>query len=193
MNLEIKKLTVDLLEDWLYYFDNVAFSDNDEWEGCYCMCYHYNKTLNSRKAWNCSKADAPFNRSCAVDLITKGKMKGYLAYENGQVVGWCNTNDKEAYDNVNFKLPFCDIDRDHKVKSIVCFSISPDARRKGVASAILEKVCEDAAAQGYDYVEAYPFQHDDNNAYHGPQAMYEKHGFERCESYSGCIIFRKAL
>ena len=37
MNIEIKKLTADLLDDWLYFFDNTAFSDNDNWAGCYCM------------------------------------------------------------------------------------------------------------------------------------------------------------
>ena len=193
MSLEIKKLSVDLLEDWLYYFDNTAFTDNEEWEGCYCMCYHYNESMTRKKSWNCSRKDAPHNRSCAVDFIKQGKMKGYLAYENGQVVGWCNANDKEAYDNVNFKLPFRNIDRNHKVKSVVCFCIAPNARGKGIASALLETVCADAAAEGYDYIEAYPFLHDDNNAYHGPQSMYEKYGFARGEKLDGCTVYRKAL
>jgi ribosomal protein S18 acetylase RimI-like enzyme len=193
MNMEIKKLSVELLEDWLYFFDNIAFTDNEEWEGCYCMCYHWNESLHRKKAWNCSKADAPYNRTCAIDFILKGKMKGYLAYEDGKVVGWCNTNDKEAYINVNFKLLFGDFDKKHRVKSIVCFCISPDARRKGVASSILEKICVDATAEGYDCIEAYPFHHDDNNAYHGPQSMYEKFGFDSCESLNGYTIFRKYL
>ena len=33
MNLSIRKLTVELLDDWLFYFDKDAFSDNDEWCG----------------------------------------------------------------------------------------------------------------------------------------------------------------
>jgi len=191
--MEIKKLSPDLLEDWLYFFDNVAFCDNGEWEGCYCMCYHWSEELNSHKSWNCSKADAPYNRKCAVDLISKGKMKGYLAYEDGKVIGWCNTNDKQAYDNVNFRLPRDSFDNTHRVKCIVCFCISPYTRGKGVATALLEKVCEDAAAEGYDCIEAYPFDNDKNNAYHGPRSMYEKHGFEKQEHLDGVTVFRKAL
>lgn len=94
--LQIKKLSADLLKDWLYFFDHVAFCDNGEWEGCYCMCYHWNERLNRQRNWNCSRVDAPYNRQCAIDYILKEKMKGYLAYENEKVVGWCNANDKEA-------------------------------------------------------------------------------------------------
>lgn len=192
MNLEIKKLSPDLLDDWLYFFDNVAFTDNDEWSGCYCMCYHWNESLNRKKEWNCSKSDAPYNRSCAIDFIRKGKMQGYLAYEAGKVVGWCNANDKKAYDNI-FSFPAIVIDQGKKVKSIVCFCVSPIARGKGVASQLLERVCTDAAADGYDYVEAYPFHHDSNHAYHGPRAMYEKFGFEVCGNAKDCTVFRKKI
>lgn len=193
MNLEIKKLSVDLLEDWLYFFDNIAFTDNDEWAGCYCMCYHWNKSLNRKKEWDCSKADASYNRKCAIDFIRKGKMQGYLAYNNGKVVGWCNANDKKAYDNVNFDLPAEDSGKNRKVKSIVCFCISPEVRGNGIASQLLKKVCDEAASDGYDYVEAYPFHHDSNNAYHGPQSMYEKMGFQSCGSVNDCTVFRKIL
>jgi len=191
--MQIRKLSADLLEDWLYFFDHVAFCDNGEWEGCYCMCYHWNETLNRHKNWNCSKADAPYNRQCAIDFILKGKIKGYLAYENEKVIGWCNTNDKQAYDNVNFQLPFDDFDKKYRVKCIVCFCISPYARGKGVATALLEKVYADAAAEGYDFMEAYPFNNDDNNAYHGPQSMYVKHGFKKYKHFDEVTIFRKSL
>lgn len=193
MNLEIKKLSAGLLEDWLHFFDSIAFSDNDEWAGCYCMCYHWTEMLNRKKEWGCSKMDAAYNRSCAVDFIKKGKMQGYLAYHNGKVVGWCNANDKKAYDNVNFTLPSGDSEKTKKVKSIVCFCIAPDFRGQGVASQLLERVCSDAALEGYDYVEAYPYHHDINNAFHGPQAMYEKFSFEKCGSLNDCALFRKSL
>lgn len=191
--MEIRKLSVDLLEDWLYFFDNVAFCDNGDWSGCYCMCYHWNESLNRKKFWDCSKADAPYNRKCAVDFISKGKMKGYLAYENGRVIGWCNTNDKNAYDNVNFELPSDRFDENHRVKCIVCFCIAPNARGKGVATAILEKICADAADEGYDCIEAYPFDNNENYSYHGPKSMYVKCGFEENKHLDGCTVFRKIL
>jgi len=45
VQISICKLTYELLDDWLSYFDKDAFSDNDEWCGCYCMCYHWDSKL----------------------------------------------------------------------------------------------------------------------------------------------------
>jgi len=193
MNIEIRKLSVDLLDDWLYFFDNTAFSDNNEWAGCYCMCYHWNEALDNKKRWDCSKSGAMYNRKCAVKFIKKGIMQGYLAYYDGKVIGWCNVNDKQIYDSVNFSLPWEDSEKGKRIKSIVCFCIAPDLRGKGIASRLLEKLCADATDDEYEYIEAYPFNHNDNNAYHGPISMYEKNGFKAYGNLNGCNIFRKHL
>ena len=50
MEIAIRKLTSESLNDWLDYFDNLAFTDNDDWCGCYCMCYHWNSELQKIKA-----------------------------------------------------------------------------------------------------------------------------------------------
>ena len=191
MNIEIKKLTPDLLDDWLAFFDNTAFTDNDEWCGCYCMCYHWTRELNAKKSWDCGKEDAPVNRKCAVSLIRSGKMQGYLAYADGTPVGWCNANDISAYKNVNFTLPYDSADG--KTKAVVCFCIAPCMRGRGIASLLLEKVCIDAAGEGYDCVKAFPFCENQYAAYHGPAVMYEKSGFEKCGSVSECLIYKKTL
>lgn len=191
--MEFKKLSAETLEDWLNFFDNIAFADNHEWCGCYCMCYHWNDELNRKRNWNCSKADAPFNRQCAIEFITSGKMQGYMAYDNGEVVGWCNTNDKNAYDNVNFKLPYSNYDKTHRVKCITCFCISPNSRGKGIATQMLNTICVDAKADGYDCIEAYPFHYDENHAYHGPKSMYEKNGFVKSKKLDEVTVYRKKL
>ena len=193
MNIEIRKLSVDLLDDWLYFFDNIAFTDNSEWAGCYCMCYHWNETLENKKEWNCSKSDAPYNRKCAVRFIKKGIIQGYLAYYEGKVVGWCNVNEKQVYDSVNINLAWEESEKNKKVKSIVCFCISPDLRNRGIATQLLEKVCLDATDDGYEYVEAYPFNHGENNDYHGSKSMFEKNGFTDSGKDSGYTIVRKYL
>jgi GNAT superfamily N-acetyltransferase len=43
-----------------------------------------------------------------------------------------------------------------KVKSIFCFAIAPKMKRQGIARQLLERVCQDAAQDGFDVVEAYP-------------------------------------
>lgn len=193
MDLVIKKLSPELIEDWLNFFDHEAFCDDGEWSGCYCMCYHWNKELAKKKSWDCSAEDAPYNRQCAIELIKSGTMRGYLAYLNGKVVGWCNANAKQAYDNVNFNLSADKSLKDNKIKSVVCFCISPNFRGKGIASKLLNRVCADAKKEGFDCVEAYPFKNDIYKAYHGPRAMYEKNGFEVFGKAGECIVLRKIL
>lgn len=193
MDIEIRKLSLELLDDWLEFFDNPDFCDNDEWSGCYCTYYHWSKELASKKKWNCSKYDTPYNRECAIDFIKNGILQGYLAYYKQKVIGWCNANDKQAYNSVNFSLPVEESEADKKVKAIVCFRIAPDFRGKGVASRLLERICTDAAKNGYEYVESYPFDNDGHNAYHGPASMYEKQGFVPHKQMNGYSVFRKYL
>lgn len=182
-----------LLDDWLYFFDNVAFEDNQEWCGCYCMCYHWTQQLAKERAWNCDKKCATLNRAKAIDFIQTGRMQGYLAYSDGKVVGWCNSNEKKAYDNVNFNFAEQVPDNGEKIKSVVCFAIAPENRGKGIATALLKYVCENAKNDGFEYVEAYPFEHNENAAYHGPTDLYEKNGFVFCNRIEGCRIVRKKL
>lgn len=44
------------------------------------------------------------------------------------------------------------------MKSIFCFVIAPEARRKGIATLLLERVCKDATKDGFDFVESYPYK-----------------------------------
>lgn len=35
-NLTIHKLTPEHLDDYIYFFENVAHTDNKKWDRCYC-------------------------------------------------------------------------------------------------------------------------------------------------------------
>ena len=80
MQISVCKLTTELLDDWLSYFDKNAFSDNDEWCGCYCMCYHWDVDLQKKRVWNCNKDCAEFNRQQAIDFIKKVASGGSKVY-----------------------------------------------------------------------------------------------------------------
>ena len=193
MQIEIRKLAMELLDDWLHFFDKDAFCDDGEWSGCYCMCYHWTEELAKQKPWACSVEDAPYNRKCAIRCIKEGTMQGYLTYCDGKVVGWCNANAKQTYRNVNFDLSSDEALKRMKIKSVVCFCIAPDFRGKGIASELLKQVCSDAAEEGFDCVEAYPFRGDAHKAYHGPRSMYEKNGFVKIDEVGECVVLRKTL
>lgn len=106
-------------------------------------------------------------RASAERMIGQNIIQGYLAYDDDISIGWCNANDKKCYQRVGeFYLDdepaetecpaLARDDGTLKIKSITCFEISPEYRGKGIASALLERVCTDAALDGYDKVEAYP-------------------------------------
>jgi len=194
--MEIKRLSPELINDYINYLENSAFSDNEDWAGCYCLYYHWNDALEA-ECNECASSDVlNHRRSLAIRFIQEGKLQGYLAYVNGSVVGWCNANDKASFETLS-KEKRPDLWEDTlpttKVKSIVCFTIAPELRRKGIASQLLNRICSDAAAEGYSYVEAYPWKGGANRDYHGPYSLYEKHGFLLNKELEQEAIVRKYL
>src|SRR4030042_1999813 len=168
MATKIEPLTPELVDDFLHFFDHVAFADNPDWASCYCYFFHV-----SQDDWEKRERTKEENREGARQLILAGGMHGYLAYADGQPVGWCNANDKSSYRRLLDEKELWDADSD-KVGAIVCFIIAPDQRRKGIARQLLQGVCSGFESQGYDYVEAYPRQGELSAAdqYHGPLSLY---------------------
>src|SRR6266436_7890645 len=39
--ITVKELTPSLRDDFLHFFDHVAFADNPDWSDCYCSLYHF--------------------------------------------------------------------------------------------------------------------------------------------------------
>lgn len=82
-----------------------------------------------------------------------------------------------------------------KVKPIFCFVIHSDYQRMGVATRLVQRICTDAAKEGFDYVEAYVHENfistiDD---FRGPRKLYEKCGFEMTACVNGKAVMRKKL
>ena len=187
--LEIRPLTPNLLEDYLDFFDNVAFADHPEWVQCYCMHFHH------QSKWD----DEPHrsNRDRVIEHINAGAVQGYLAYSDGKVAGWCNANDKKNYAALkhNVKPEIWEANKGKKVKSVVCFLVAPEMRGKGIATKLLERACADAQADGYDFIEGYPPAGacDMYAAHHGTVKLFEKFGFAIYKQIGNDCIMRKYL
>jgi GNAT superfamily N-acetyltransferase len=195
MNIEIRKLTKELTEDYIEFFDNRAFSDNPEWSACYCVFFHWNEKYK-QSAKQPGVDIHEHNRNLAREFINKGILQGYLAYVDGTVMGWCNANDKSGYETLNNEnRPDLWDDGDDKIKSVTCFTIAPEMRRKGLSTELLQKVCNDAREDGYSIVEAYPRKNfpEMNKNYHGPLALYEKFGFIVHKELGKETIMRRIL
>jgi ribosomal protein S18 acetylase RimI-like enzyme len=186
MDISIKPLSPDLISDYLFFFDNIVFSENPDWSACYCYSYHFTGTSEEWKREE--------NRSSVIRLINEKKMTGYLAYSGNNPVGWCNANNRLNYQRL---LKYYDLidNPDDKVCSIVCFVISPDFRRQGVARKLLERVCNDYSLGEYDYLEAYPGKGtlSCEKHYKGPLSLYEKFDFQIYKEYDDYYVVRKKL
>ena len=187
MGLEIIKLSPQLLDDYMNYFDNEAFTDHKEWAGCYCMFFHYETGLENKTVEKV--------KSDAAEFIKTGRLCGYLAYLDGRVVGWCNVNEKTAFSLLKGSKELWGNEEEIKSKAVVCFLVAPDMRGKGIAKLLLKKACEDAAEEGYAYIEGYPPAEasDMFTAYHGTRKLFEDQGFILYKDLKSSLVMRKKL
>ena len=93
MDIKIQKLTPELVEDYVQFFDKTPHWDNDETK-CYCITWcSDNIYLNGGKHWFSSSVERKNN---AIQRVRNGDIHGYLAYFNNEVIGWCNANTKSG-------------------------------------------------------------------------------------------------
>lgn len=196
MNIEIKKLTAADAEEYVHFFDTTPHDDCNPENTCYCVswCSDDHRTMTvypSREE----------RREMAVEYVKSGKIQGYLAYEGGQIVGWCNANTKSECLNCGgwlFTMPQVrelKFEKNENVKSIYCFLVAPDRKRNGIAKQLLQYVCQDAADDGFDYVEVYPQKDaaDERMFFMGFADMYKDLGFHIYAETKDKFVMRKQL
>ncbi len=180
--LVIKELTASLKDDFLDYFDNRAFADNPDWSDCYCSLFHFA---------NKGKAES---RREASSFIDAGRTHGFLAYEDGKPVGWCNASNRNNYPALHW-LMGPGPDKWERVGSIVCFNVAATHRKRGVAAQLLDAACKKFSKEGLEYAEAYPVKRPMSDAYNfqGPMSMYLKAGFTEHRDADWYLVVRKRL
>lgn len=196
MEIEIKRLVPGLAEDYIRFFDATPHDDGVDEHKCYCICW----TSTDHEKEKPDFSTAGKRRAMAAEYVKSGALQGCLAYADGRPIGWCNANTKADCRRCESWLRFMgDLPEDElglKIKSIFCFVIAPEWQRKGIAARLLERVCRDAEAEGFDFVEAYPKRSFSSPAqsFHGPAAMFEKAGFTVFDERNGDgIIMRKPV
>ena len=192
--ITIKQLTPELNADYLDFFDNRAFTDNNPNGPCYCTSP--NQDEESIKQMVSEFKDFGIKqtlRKYAEEMLKKNMIHGYLAYDGDLSVGWCNAADIDSY--AGFVPDFARENACGKTISIVCFEIAPEYRGKGIASAFIEKVCQDARLKGFVAVEGYAKLSDKQNEfdYQGPVHLYQKAGFIEVMRKDGQVVMRKEL
>ena len=190
----IKRLSTELNADYLDFFDNRAFTDNNPNGPCYCTSPNQNEDEIQQMVGEFKTSGVKETiRKYAVEMLNQNRIRGYLAYDGKMPVGWCNAADMESY--AGFVPEFARKNTCGNTISIVCFEIAPEYRGMGIASAFISKVCEDAESEGYAAVEGYAALSDKRNDfdYQGPVRLYQKAGFTEAARENGLVIMRKVL
>jgi GNAT superfamily N-acetyltransferase len=131
--------------------------------GCWCMW------------WRKRTGDGAKNRQNMRRIVKGGREPGLLAYEDGVAVGWVSVAPREEYGQLVRSRKYGPEEEEEGVWSIVCFYVDPRAKKKGVATALVEAAVEHALARGASAVEAYPHEQGD---YMGAPEAYERLDFE---------------
>ena len=189
MNLTIRDLSDQTLPDFLAYFDEVAFADNPGWAHCYCFFHHAD---HDQPDWD--TRTGPENRAAVCGLVAQGAMKGYLAYVDTQVVGWCHAAPRALIPNLQ-KDPDLDSEEKETTGAIVCFVVAKAHRGTGVATQLLDAAIQGFRQQGLTWAEGYPRRKAVGDAanYHGPLNLFAKAGFETVRELPNFWIVRKRL
>ena len=191
----IKKLTPAMVEDYLQFFDTEDHSDNIPEHKCYCVCW----SSDDHRSGMERMSTAEKRRTLAKKYVENGMIKGYLAYEEDRVVGWCNTNEKTSCRNciswIRLMGGVMGAEEENlKVRSVFCFAIANDMKRQGIATKLLSHVCSESAREGFDVIEAYPRKVlkgiDD---FEGPLSMFLKCGFTIHRELPEMFVVRKSL
>jgi GNAT superfamily N-acetyltransferase len=196
MNIEIKKLTPAQVEEYIKFFEMTPHDDNIPEHTCYCECW-----CSADHRFGTGIPTREERKAMAIEYVKNGKIQGYLAYLDGSIVGWCNANTKTECLNCIGWYQFMpqvnelEIDANHKVKSVYCFLVAPDMKRNGIAKQLLQYACQDAADDGYDYVEVYPEKEstDELKQFMGFVDMYKNMGFIIHAETEQKFVMRKQL
>lgn len=183
--ITIESLTPERLQDYLRFFDTRALADNAEWDGCFC---YY--PLHDPQQTDWKQRTGPENREAVSDCILRGQAQGFLAYLDGEVVGWCSAGSGELYPMLRGGRSMTET-----TGVVDCFVVAPEMRGQGIAAA-LDAACAGLQTQGLSEVMARPQRNATSAAENhlGPLSMYLHAGFEVVsERPDGTVRVRKAL
>jgi GNAT superfamily N-acetyltransferase len=184
----VHPVTEDRVDDWLRFFDHDAFAGNPDWASCYCLEPHVPATPEQpERAWRDTRATV-------AGRLRGGTTFGYLAYVDGQPVGWVNASFRSNYGL--YRLVDPDGPEPRCVIGVSCFVIAPPFRRHGVASALLDRVIADASARGALWIEGYPHNEpkgSDAGHFRGPRSIYEARGFQPIEVRENYTVMRRGI
>ncbi|GAB4064929.1 GNAT family N-acetyltransferase [Angustibacter speluncae] len=172
-------MTIEVLPATHARFDDLATvlgPRRPESSVCWCLSYRIPSKEN-RELTGVARRDR-------VEALTRKRTPpGVLAYDEGEVVGWCGVAPRADLHSfaTSRRIPHVD---DLPVWTIWCFRVRGGLRGKGIATALLDGAIAHARERGAPAVEGYPVDNDGRKvdltmAYVGTRGMFEKAGFTK--------------
>ena len=186
--IEVEAATPDRWNDVVSLFERQGpRGGNPQTNGCWCQFWH----LRGNAYWDGHGAG---HREQLEKEVRGGSEPGLLAYVDGVPVGWCRVGPRESFERLEHSAKLARID-DQRVWSVVCFYVHPSAKRKGVASALLDVAIARATARRARILEGYPVAagHMNIDADTGYLAMCLAVGFEPVRDAGRRTIVRLTL
>lgn len=167
---------------------------------CFCRYWHFEGTKNE---WLDRCAHRPEENRDELDAAVREKREdgeGLVAIaDDGNVVGWMKLTKRSAVPKLR-RLPVyrsLDLGDDERVLSIGCFVVHPAHRRTGVARALIEGAERVGIERAASAIEGYPRRSSsplyDEEAWQGPERLFEQAGFEHVAGEPPYPVCRKVL
>lgn len=160
-------------DTWAALADLFAAGGDPRW----CWCTFWRKPGS-----NWSNTTAEENRADLEALVGGDPAPGLVAIRDGAAVGWVGLGPRDDFGRLARsrtipRLPGTG------VWVVNCFVVARTARRRGVASALLEAAVRYAADHGAEVIEGYPVDTGGGrigsaSAYTGTLAVFERAGFQ---------------
>ena len=173
--LDIQPLTPERLPDLASLFEQGG-------DPKYCWCAYFR--IRGFDFSSGSKArHRKVMETAAHDGVREGRAPGLVAYDAGVAVGWVSVGPREDYERLTYSKVLAPVD-DKPVWSIVCFVVGKQARRQGIANALLDAAIDYARDHGATKLEAYPVETrrgvrvGSGELYKGTLTMFERAGFK---------------
>ena len=166
MEITIKPLGPELRADF-----HALLGKSDDCTWCRCVAWWV-------PSWEgFSERTAEQNRALRDELFDRGEYDGYLLYEGGQPVAWCQVGPRDRLSKLvdQFKL-----EPDPEVWAVTCFAVAPEARRRGLARRLLATILKELAGTGIRRIQAFPRRGEGlepGELWTGPESLYREAGF----------------
>ncbi len=181
MSIRIERLTDKNFTDY------EALTSCESGGGCYCSFWH--QKINSMQEWDTRKKENPtLNRQIVLDKVQTGYHVGVLVYQDNELLAWISVGPL-----IDFYWTWkrtTQVGEEAKfVAAIMCFTMAPKHRGKGLQAEILKSLMQYGREQNWKAIEAYPFdssaieKHKELVFWPGMTKGYAEAGFERISAH----------